>query len=449
MQHSPYTPGAGHVPPVLAGRDGLLRDWQMVLNDVVTEGRVRAQDMILSGPRGVGKTVTISAFAQLARDQGFEVVNLQAVAGQGGLVHGLLQRARTRVEEEAGPWQRARQAFERVGGVNLNVAGFGGGISTREREQPAVGEDAGTLAAALSTLANEVQRDAPSGGLLVTVDELQVASGPDLALLAAALHRLNVDHPACGVLFAGTGLPFTDAALRKAGVTHPDRLFVLEPIPLTLEFDDARYAVVEPARQLGVVWEPDAASAVVEVSNGYPAHLQLFAHTAWTQAGGPARITRADVEAAIPHVADQLERRTLGPRWDRISDRQMEFLAALALHGGRAATSLIATTLGRTQHELSWLREELIQEGDVYAPRRGRLAMGVPMFNRYVLSHYERSRPDASTELLSLDEMRANAGLDDPTVTVEPTRPRRLPRSRPLQEGSGARPGQPPDLPSR
>lgn len=39
MRLSPYTPGARHVPPVLAGRDGLLRDWQMVLNDVVTEGR--------------------------------------------------------------------------------------------------------------------------------------------------------------------------------------------------------------------------------------------------------------------------------------------------------------------------------------------------------------------------------------------------------------------------
>ncbi len=448
MHRSPYTPGAGHVPPVLAGRDGLLRDWQMVLNDVVTEGRVRAQDMILAGPRGVGKTVTMSAFAQLAEKQRFEVVNLQAVSGQGGLVHGLLQRARTRLEEEAGPWQRARKAFEHVGGVSLSVAGFGGGISARDREQPAPGEDAGTLAAALATLANEVQRDAPSGGLLVTVDELQVASGPDLALLAAALHRLNVDHPACGVLFAGTGLPFTSEALRKAGVTHPDRLFVLEPIPLTLEFDDARYAVVEPARQLGVVWEPDAASAVVEVSNGYPAHLQLFAHAAWTQAAGPTRITRADVDVAIPRVADQLERRTLGPRWDRITDRQMEFLAALALHGGRTSTSTMATTLGRTQHEFSWLREELIQEGDVYAPRRGQLAMGVPMFNRYVLSHYERSRPDASTDLLSLDQMRTNAGLDDTAVTSETNRPRRLPRSRAPHLAALPTAGQPPDLPS-
>ena len=82
--------------------------------------------------------------------------------------------------------------------------------------------------------------------------------------MAATLHRLNVDHNASGVLFAGTGLPHTPGVLRKAGVTHPDRLFVLEPIPLTLDYDDARYAVVEPARRAGVVWAPDAAAGCGE-----------------------------------------------------------------------------------------------------------------------------------------------------------------------------------------
>lgn len=426
MKRSPYTPGAGHTPPVLAGRDRLLRDWELMLNDVVVDGRVRAQDTILSGPRGVGKTVTVTAYAQRAADQGFEVVNLQAVAGQAGLVDALLQRARTRLDEGAGAWQRARKAFERIGGVNLTVAGFGAGLSTHEPTPATAARDAASLADALTSLADEVRKDAPSGGLLVTVDEMQVASAPDLALVAATLHRLNVDHPAAVVLFAGTGLPFTPEVLRQAGVTHPDRLFVLEPIPLTLEPDDARHAVVEPARHRGVAWAPEAAELLVEVSNGYPAHLQLFAHAAWTTADGPARITLADVETALPRVASELERRSLGPRWDRITDRQMEFLAALALHGGQASSAAVAATLGRTQQELSWLRRELIDEGDVYSPKRGRLAMAVPLFTRYVLTRYERTRPDASADLLSLEQMAANAGLDavvatDPPQLLPPT----------------------------
>lgn len=173
--------------------------------------------------------------------------------------------------------------------------------------------DVGSLAHALAQLAGEVRDDSPHGGLLVTVDEMQVASAADLALVAATLHRLNVDHPAAVVLFAGTGLPFTAEALRKAGVTHPDRLFVLHDIPLTLDVDDARYAVIEPARAAGVSWEPEAADRLVDLTNGYPAHLQLFADAAWTAAPGPHTITLHDVQSSLPTVGAQLEQRTLGP----------------------------------------------------------------------------------------------------------------------------------------
>ena len=45
---------------MLAGRDELLRNWSLTLNDVISRGRVRADDLILVGPRGVGKTVTVT-----------------------------------------------------------------------------------------------------------------------------------------------------------------------------------------------------------------------------------------------------------------------------------------------------------------------------------------------------------------------------------------------------
>jgi len=408
MEGSVYTPGAGHSPKVLAGRDVLLRDWHLMLSDVAASGRVRALDTVLVGPRGVGKTATVSAFATLSRNQGFEVINLQAVTGQAGLVQSLLAQARARLADNIGPWQRAKTFFDRVSGVDLSVGGIGAGLSLRNHDTPTEPTDASTLAAALNALALEVRTDHPLGGVLITVDEMQAATGPDLALLAAVLHRLNVDHPEAAVVFAGTGLPHTPQALRAAGVTHPDRLFVVEPIPLALIHEDARYAIIEPARQAGVVWEPDAADHIVNVTNGYPAHLQLFADTAWRTAPGPTQITAADVDAAIPMAARQIERRTLGPRWDRISDRQMEFMAALALLGGQASTAQISQVLGREQRELSWIREELLAEGDVYAPKRGHLSMAMPLARDYVLSRYEALRTDAETRLLTMDELTAN-----------------------------------------
>jgi hypothetical protein len=397
---------------VLAGRDALLHDFELMLNDVSVEGRVRAQDIILSGPRGVGKTVTVTAYGTLAASTGYEVVNLQAVAGQAGLVDSLLHRASGKLQAGAGPWQRAKKAFDRLAGVNLSAAGFAAGVSTHPKESRVPPTDAGTLAEALLAVASEVRKDRPSGGLLITLDEVQVASPPDLALLAATLHRLNVDHPQAAVVFTGTGLPHTPEALRKAGVTHPDRLFTLEPLPLTLSRDDAAYAIVEPARRVGVSWQPEAVERVVAASNGYPAHLQLFAHTTWLAAPGPTVVTLADVDAALPTAAAQLQHRSFGPRWDRMPDRQMEFLAALALAGGRATTAQLGMMLGRTASELSWIRQALLEEGDVFAPKRGQLSLTVPLMGPFVLANYEQARAEADNSgILSLEAMCRNGGL--------------------------------------
>ena len=413
MDPSIYSPGAGTLPPVLAGRDDLLRDLDAALADVASSGRARAQDVILAGPRGIGKTVTLTVFGRAAAAAGFEVVNLQAVAGRAGLVGSLLQEAASRAAEQSGPWTRARRALDRVASVSLGVAGVSAGVSTHPA--PGHGPDGagavspGTLAEALASLATEVRRDAPNGGLLVTVDELQVASHGDLALLAATLHRLNVDHPEASVMFAGTGLPHVPEVLRTAGVTHPDRLFLVEHLSVTLAERDAVYAIVEPARRVGVLWQPEAAARIVRASNGYPAHLQQFAHTVWTTATGPHVITVDDVARALPRVERDLDRRTLGPRWERMSDRQMEYVAALSLHGGRATTRALAGTLGRTASELSWIRQDLIDEGDVYSPQRGHLALAVPVFAPFVLAHYEEARQDAETELLPLASLRERA----------------------------------------
>ncbi len=427
MRSSVYTPGAGHRPAVLAGRQVLMRDFELMLNDAGARGRVRARDLILVGPRGVGKTALLSAFADVARAQGVEVVGLQAVVGQAGLIESLMHRARTLASAGEGPWRRVKAAFDRVAGVDVSVAGFGVGLSTREADtRPGAGAgfgarestfDAGVLADALAALSDEIRADNPNGGLLITVDEMQVASGPDLALLAAALHRLNVEHPDANVLFAGCGLPVTTESLHRAGVTHPDRLFSLEDVPLTLTPDDARYALVEPARQVAVTWEPEAVDRIIQLTNGYPAHLQLFADAAWTAAPGPGRVTLADVEASLPGVGAGLERRTLGPRWDRITDRQLEFVAALAVHEGRAPMALVAATLGKAPQEVSWLRDELIKQGDIYAPRRGQIAMAIPLFSSYVLTRYPQETQQRGTGLLSLEQMRRNAEPASPPPT--------------------------------
>ncbi|HUL47182.1 MAG TPA: AAA family ATPase [Steroidobacteraceae bacterium] len=453
METSIYTPGAGHRPPVLAGRDTLMQSWRLMLNDVAVRGRVVARDIVLAGPRGIGKTAALLAFGDICRSSHYEVVNLQAAAGNASLVESLLSEAREQIDVDAGTWQRAKRAFERIGGVDIPVAGFGAGMSTRDHRQAPPPVSPGSLARALADLADEVRRDHPSAGVLITIDEMQVAPAADLALLAAALQRLNADYPQAIVLFAGSGLPHMPEVLRGAGVTHPDRLFDIRQLPLTLSCEDARFAIVEPARTHDVRWEPAAADLIVQATNGYPAHLQLFADHAWRLADASAHtITLADAESALSAAGAELEEHTLGnwcqthlcadsqtsgaclnavihsftefrvfeslakntsllgPWLERLTDRQAELLTAIALHGGTATTADLTATLQRSSSTTySRTRDELITAGDIYALRRGELALTVPLSGPYLAAHYEELRGRASVPVLALDEMRSVA----------------------------------------
>src|SRR5262249_37641454 len=61
---NPYPPGAGQRPPALAGRDREIGQFEVVL-ERVARGRPE-RSMVLTGLRGVGKTVLLNAFRSMA-----------------------------------------------------------------------------------------------------------------------------------------------------------------------------------------------------------------------------------------------------------------------------------------------------------------------------------------------------------------------------------------------
>jgi hypothetical protein len=424
MRDSPYTPGAGHTPPILAGREFLESQWQEMLSDVGGSGRKRAQDTILRGPRGVGKTVLLSRFQQLAEAQGYDAITLQSAAGVGGIVDGILARAEDRLSQQRPAWQRAKDALQRLGGINLSAAGVGAGITINPADARQAPVDPGTLAGTLATLAREIRSDSPGGGLLITLDEMQVSRGPDLALTAAALQRLNVEHPDSSVAFAASALPNIDDVLRDAGVTHPDRLFATQPIPVELGRSAAHFAIVEPARQRGVTWSELGVGNLLNATHRYPAHLQLFADQTWKVAEGPHEITVEDAEKGLAAAEQLVEIRTLDPRWQRATDRHVELLAALATTttdraSDYATTAQISYVLDRAVNEWSNTRIELINEGDIYAPGRGKLAFTVPTYAPYILRNYEGRRAEARLELTPLDLMSERARSQERSHTQQ------------------------------
>ena len=66
---NPYTPGAGSRPSELAGRDEEIESFQILLSRLVL-GKPE-QSQIISGLRGVGKTVLLNTFEDLAERGGY------------------------------------------------------------------------------------------------------------------------------------------------------------------------------------------------------------------------------------------------------------------------------------------------------------------------------------------------------------------------------------------
>ena len=77
---NPFSPGAGSPPPELVGRDPILEQGRVLL------GRAKAKrsekSLLLTGLRGVGKTVLLNELERVARGDGYRTLSVEASDGK-------------------------------------------------------------------------------------------------------------------------------------------------------------------------------------------------------------------------------------------------------------------------------------------------------------------------------------------------------------------------------
>lgn len=66
---NPFSPGAGSPPPELAGRDRILEEARVLLGRV--KARKPEKSLLLTGLRGVGKTVLLNEMERMAVGAGY------------------------------------------------------------------------------------------------------------------------------------------------------------------------------------------------------------------------------------------------------------------------------------------------------------------------------------------------------------------------------------------
>jgi AAA ATPase domain/Iron dependent repressor, N-terminal DNA binding domain len=390
---NPYAPGAGQRPPELAGRDRELRQFDVVL-ERVARGRPE-RSLVLTGLRGVGKTVLLNALRSQAIGRLWGTGKIEARPDQS--LRRPLAGALHMAVRELTPRHRNPGRVDAFLGVLKAFAlrSAPEGARLRDRWQPGIDvpassgrADTGDIEVDLVELlvdAAGVARDV-GVGIAVFVDEMQDVPEPDVSALCAACHELS--QQGLPLVVVGAGLPHLPAVL-SASKSYSERLFRYLRID-RLDRSAADQALVAPAADEGVAFDLAALDALYAATDGYPYFVQAYGKVTWDNAPS-SPVTREDVVVASPEAEAELAVGFFGSRYERATPAERDYLRAIAalseVGDGAVATADVASHLGRKPSSLSPARDSLIKKGLVYSAERGTIAFTVPHFGEYLRKH--------------------------------------------------------------
>ena len=389
---NPYAPGAGQRPPELAGRDRELSQFEVTL-ERVGAGRPD-RSMVLSGLRGVGKTVLLNALRSLAVNRAWGTGKIEARPDQSVRLP-IAQAVHAAVREVAHR-HRDPDRVDEVAGVLKAYAlrtELKDRKASRQGWQPPVDvvaargrADSGDLELDLAELFTDVASLAGDlgVGIALFVDEMQDISPAELGALCGACHEIS--QQGAPLLVVGAGLPHLPVAL-SASKSYAERLFRYVRVD-RLPREMAERAWTLPAGTEGATYEPRALEELYRLTDGYPYFVQAYGKVTWDVAVDTP-IAWSDVIQAAPEAEAELAVGFFGARYDRATPAERDYMVAMADLGegtdDRAvSTAEVARLLDRKPQSLSPARDGLIKKGLVYSGERGSVAFTVPHFGKFL-----------------------------------------------------------------
>ncbi|MCC3318149.1 ATP-binding protein [Nocardia africana] len=385
---NPYAPGAGQRPPELAGRDKQLDAFDIVL-ERISRGRPE-RSVMLTGLRGVGKTVLLNQLRSTARSRGWGTGKLEARPDQ-ELRRPLASALHMAVRQIAVAHRNPEMVDDFLGILKAFALRATADKGMRERWQPGIDvpavtgrADSGDIEIDLVELlleAAQLARDI-GVGIAVFIDEMQDLGPADISAICGACHELSQE--TAPLIVVGAGLPHLPAVL-SASKSYSERLFSYHRID-RLDRDSADRALIAPAEREAVEFTEEALKALYDKADGYPYFVQAYGKATWDVAAR-SPIGAEDVELAAPAAEEELAVGFFGSRYERATPAEREYMRAMAdLAGddGPVPTAAVAQELGRKPASLSPARDGLIKKGLIYSAERGTIGFTVPHFGRYL-----------------------------------------------------------------
>lgn len=388
---NPFSPGAGSPPPELAGRAGILEQARVLFGRVLAKRPEKS--LLLTGLRGVGKTVLLNEIERIAAGQCFRTILVEAHEGKplAVLLAPHLRRLLFELDRLKGAGDKVKRGLgvlrSFIGAVKVKVGDLDIGLDIDPEPGSA---DSGDLEVDLPNLFVAVGEAAQERGVAVAllIDEIQYFCAEELSALIMAMHKMQQRQ--LPLVLVGAGLPILPG-LAGESKSYAERLFnfpAIGPLPET----DAERALQDPVRAEGAEFEPEALREIFRLTQGYPYFLQEWGYQAWNRAEA------SPIGASVLHetndiVLQRLDENFFRVRFDRLTPREKTYLRAMAELGpGPSRTGDIADKLGVKITTLGPVRASLIKKGMVYSPSHGEMAFTVPLFDAFMrraMPHFE------------------------------------------------------------
>ena len=365
---NPFKPTAGGEPPLLIGRERVVRDFDKGLDiGVGAPGRI----MLITGARGTGKTVMLTVLGDKARAHKWDVIEETASDG-------LCERLVSELCSKDSLIDKLTFA------PSITIAGASVSLGEAELSPKRMPE---TLRKAMSARLDALEkRDA---GLMISIDETQAASRADLIAIATAIQHQIREKRNVSIVFAGLPQMISDlfddeviTFLRRA------RTNVLANVPI----DEVKESFAQTFEDSGMSLDTSLVEKAAVATAGYPYMIQLVGYYIWDAADAREStvISKEDVNEGIREARVDLDNAVCVPELHGLSKNDKAYLEAMAVSDGPSGTSEVAKRMGRSAKYAATYRKRLLDAYVIRQTDRGEVDFAVPFLREYLRGHMQK-----------------------------------------------------------
>lgn len=394
VPQNPFRPGAGHLPPYLAGRDTEQKQFETLLQQ-----KPVLQNLIITGLRGIGKSVLMESLKPSAARHRWAWIGTDLTESASISEEIFAERLLTDLSVFS---SALKIKGKKVKAIGFNATSSSGEIplnyaTLRGIFDATPGLVSDKLRGIIELVAGLAQAAGVSG-IVFAYDEAQTMfDNPDekqypLALLLDVFQ--SIQRKGTQVMLVLTGLPTLFPKLVQAR-TFAERMFrVIELKPLGRQ--ESELAIREPFKLKSIPREyhftDDVVRTIAVTAAGYPYFLQFIGKEVFDISG--ARPGEPKLAVPIDAIVKKLDQEFFSGRWARVTDRQrdlIKIISQLPSANDEFTVQEIAEKSRESEGTKPFKPSQIVQmlavlteRGLVYKDRHGKYFFAVPLFADFV-----------------------------------------------------------------